>query len=333
MVLKIITIIFVLNLFSSIAKSVQNTQFNETKEIIELNEKFEILRLENASLWNRIDELTKKLHQSDDGTLYARCAEATTDQKTEINKINGFIELKAKFKIGDYKIVIDEHEKERKVLDGGRLYPRNCAEATAAFKHSGIFELKIPTYGKLPFKVACDVETRGGNWTIILRRMDGTVNFTRNWIEYKKGFGDVSGEFFLGLDNIHAMTTDQRQELMVIVEDFKGDVRYELYSEFAIGSELDAYNLHTLGEATGTAGDSLRQHHNHKFSTFDRDNDDDSRNCAQLFTGAWWHVGCHHSQLTGTYNNTRGGMGVNWIHFRGHVYSLKRALMMIRPKE
>ncbi|XP_034100119.1 microfibril-associated glycoprotein 4-like isoform X1 [Drosophila albomicans] len=324
MLLKIITIIFVLNLFSSIAKSVQNTQFNETKAIIVLREKFEILR-------NKVDDLTKKLHQSDDGTSYARCAEATSDQNTEINKINGFIELKAKFKIGDYKIVIDEHEKERKVLDGGRLYPRSCAEATAVFKHSGIFELMVPD--RLPFKVACDAETEDGNWTIILRRMDGTVNFNRNWKEYKKGFGDVSGEFFLGLDNIHAMTTDQKQELMVIVEDFKGDERYELYSEFAIGSELDAYNLHTLGEATGNAGDSLRHHHNHKFSTFDRDNDDDPRNCAQLYTGAWWHVGCHHSQLTGTYNNVESGMGVNWFHFRGHIYSLKRALMMIRPKK
>ncbi|KAH8393813.1 hypothetical protein KR215_000622 [Drosophila sulfurigaster] len=49
-----------------------------------------------------------------------------------------------------------------------------------------------------------------------------------------------------------------------------------------------------MGKATGTAGDSLTHHRNHKFSTFDRDNDDDPSNCAQIYTGAWWHVGCHH---------------------------------------
>ncbi|KAH8293104.1 hypothetical protein KR044_003148, partial [Drosophila immigrans] len=114
---------------------------------------------------------------------------------------------------------------------------------------------------------------RNGSWTIILRRLNGSVNFNRKWNDYKTGFGDVNGEFFLGLDNIHAMTTDQKQELMVVLEDFEGDVRYELFSEFAIADELDAYNLHRLGDAAGTAGDSLKYHHNRKFTTIDRDND------------------------------------------------------------
>ncbi|KAL7742364.1 hypothetical protein ACLKA6_019000 [Drosophila palustris] len=166
----------------------------------------------------------------------------------------------------------------------------NCTEA----KFSGIHEVLVPTFSSQPFKVACDAETRDGGWTIILRRMDGSVNFTRNWTEYKNGFGNLDGEYFLGLDKIHAMTAERRQELLVLLEDFEGDQRYETYDEFAIGNEDQQYELHTLGKFNGTAGDSLSYHRGEKFSTFDNDNDRwEGRNCAILGTGAWWYNGVH----------------------------------------
>lgn len=33
---------------------------------------------------------------------------------------------------------------------------------------------------------------------VIQRRMDGTVNFYRPWDQYKMGFGDAAGEYWLG---------------------------------------------------------------------------------------------------------------------------------------
>ncbi|XP_034471729.1 ficolin-1-like [Drosophila innubila] len=182
--------------------------------------------------------------------------------------------------------------------------------------------------------VACDLETRGGGWTIILRRLDGSVNFYRNWTEYKNGFGNLDGEFFLGLDKIHALTADRKQELLVILEDFDADRRLESYDDFAIGNEDQQYVLHTLGKAHGTAGDSLDYQRGMKFSTFDRDNDKDStRHCAEKYTGAWWYNECHYSNLAGKYNDKSYSSGVNWYHFRGYEYSLKTAVMMIRPRK
>ncbi|KAL7742381.1 hypothetical protein ACLKA6_019016 [Drosophila palustris] len=206
----------------------------------------------------------------------------------------------------------------------------NCTEA----KFNGIYEILVPTFSNQTFKVACDAETRKGGWTIILRRMDGSVNFYRNWTEYKNGFGNLDGEFFLGLDKIHAMTTERRQELLVLVEDFEGNKRYETYDEFAIGNEDQQYELHTLGKASGTAGDSLSYHRGMKFTTFDKDNDKmEGVNCAIRHIGAWWYNACHLSQLTGTYRNNNYDKGVNWYQFRGSEYSLKTAIMMIRPKK
>ena len=66
------------------------------------------------------------------------------------------------------------------------------------------------------------METDGGGWIVIQRRIaGGTVNFTRGWDDYVNGFGDLDGEFWYGLDNIHSLTTRDDVELRIdmVVED------------------------------------------------------------------------------------------------------------------
>ncbi|XP_034473517.1 ficolin-1-like [Drosophila innubila] len=208
--------------------------------------------------------------------------------------------------------------------------PHYCAEA----KSNGINEILLPKFSLQPLKVSCDAETQGGRWTIILRRMDGSVNFYRNWTDYKNGFGNLDGEFFLGLDKIHALTAEGRQELLVVLEDFRGVEVFESYDAFAIGNEDQQYVLHTLGEASGTAGDSFSGNRGCKFSTSDNDNDNSSNTCAVSHSSAWWYsTDCGYSYLTGIYKDNTVGKGITWNSFRGFTYSLKRAVMMIRPKD
>ncbi|XP_034472817.1 ficolin-1-like [Drosophila innubila] len=204
--------------------------------------------------------------------------------------------------------------------------PGSCTDA----KSTGIHEILLPKFSSQPFEVSCDAKTQGGGWTIILRRRDGSVDFNRNWAAYKEGFGDLSGEFFLGLDKIHALTKERNQELLVVLEDFKGFKQFELYKSFAIGDEDQQYVLHTLGEASGTAGDLLSVYRSRKFTTYDRDNDNESWvNCAKAFSGGWWDGNCFNGHLTGKYNDK----GIRFLNFRTYEHSFKTAAMMIRPNK
>uniref|UniRef100_A0A4Y0BFS4 Fibrinogen C-terminal domain-containing protein n=1 Tax=Anopheles funestus TaxID=62324 RepID=A0A4Y0BFS4_ANOFN len=201
--------------------------------------------------------------------------------------------------------------------------------------------LEYTTYNrKKPFKepmsVLCDQEYDSGGWIVIQHRFDGSINFFRNWKEYKHGFGNLDGEFWLGLDRIYQLTVSRPHELVVLLEDFDGTKKYAKYDQFEIGDESEKYILKMLGEYSGNAGDSLAFQKNMTFSTFDEDNDTHDINCAITYTGAWWYQKCHYSNLNGKY--LRGpteeyGTGMVWLTFRGHYYSLKMSKMMIRPKK
>ncbi|KAM7355806.1 ficolin-2-like isoform 2-T2 [Cochliomyia hominivorax] len=171
------------------------------------------------------------------------------------------------------------------------------------------------------------------DWTVILRREDGSEDFFRTWDEYKEGFGNTKGEFFIGLENLHEMTSGGDQELLIILEDFESKTRYAKYDKFVVGSEDDKYAILELGGYSGDAGDSLSYHRTRKFSTKDQDNDNNpSINCAKEYKGGWWFDNCYSSHLTGPYlkgaRSCRGG--INWYHWRNYLYSLKFVEMMIR---
>ena len=206
--------------------------------------------------------------------------------------------------------------------------PHNCKEVyDSGCTTSGVYTID-PGCGR-PFQVYCDMN---GQWEVIQRRMDGSVDFYRNWASYVDGFGDPEGEYWLGLKNIHCLISRAEcTELKVCLADFNGVKKFANYSSFSVGNAETKYRIN-IGGYTGTAGDALKRHNGQPFSTFDQDNDR-GRNCAVTYKGAWWYVGCHDSNLNGQYlsgQHATYAVGVNWRPFNGHHYSHKYTAMKIR---
>ncbi|KAL9952817.1 hypothetical protein ACROYT_G040128 [Oculina patagonica] len=209
---------------------------------------------------------------------------------------------------------------------------KNCADIyKSGEKRDGVYTIKPDNLSA--FDVFCDQTTAGGGWTVFQKRQDGSVNFYLFWRDYKQGFGNLSGEFWLGLEKIYRLTADSSSKLRVDMADYKGNTAYAEYNMFGVTSENDNYTL-ILGNFSGTAGDSLASHRAQPFTTRDRDNDNlVSDNCAINHHGAWWYKTCFVSSLNGIYHRSSftPGIGLTWNTWKGPFYSLKRTEMKIRP--
>ncbi|XP_027723644.1 angiopoietin-related protein 2 [Vombatus ursinus] len=212
---------------------------------------------------------------------------------------------------------------------------RDCLQALEdGHDTSSIYLVKPENTNRL-MQVWCDQRHDPGGWTVIQRRLDGSVNFFRNWETYKQGFGNIDGEYWLGLENIYWLTNQANYKLLVTMEDWSGRKVFAEYASFRLEPESEYYKLR-LGRYNGNAGDSFTWHNGKQFTTLDRDHDVYAGNCAHYQKGGWWYNACAHSNLNGVWY--RGGHyrsryqdGVYWAEFRGGSYSLKKVVMMIRP--
>ena len=82
------------------------------------------------------------------------------------------------------------------------------------------------------------METDGGGWTVFQRRQDGSVDFNRSWVDYERGFGNLSGEFWLGLSKLHRLTRYGIHTLRVCLGDFENNTAYAQYCTFSIGDSI-----------------------------------------------------------------------------------------------
>ncbi|XP_078406452.1 tenascin isoform X3 [Cetorhinus maximus] len=214
----------------------------------------------------------------------------------------------------------------------GSLYPfpKDCSQTLLNGEaNSGLYTIFLNGNRSQPLQVYCDMTTDGGGWMVFQRRENGKVDFFRNWKNYTSGFGNPSDEFWLGLENLHKITSQSQYQLRVDFRD-EGDSAYAVYDKFLVSDSKSRYKLH-VGGYSGNAGDSLTYHNGRPFSTKDRDNDVAVTNCALSYKGAWWYKNCHRVNLNGKYGTPSHSQGVNWYHWKGHEHSIEFAEMKLRP--
>lgn len=237
------------------------------------------------------------------------------------------------------------------------MYPSLFADCVEAHQFhlkgetNGLFKIRPGgTQSVQGVEVYCQQEGLMGGWLLVQQRENGAVSFNRSWAQYRSGFGSVDadgkGEFWLGNQNLHWLTSQSETLLKVEMEDWEGVAATAEYI-VRVGSEEEGFPLHVSGY-TGDGGNALElpgsdttpsvSHNGMKFSTFDKDNDKWQQNCAELYGGGWWYHRCQSANLNGVYykganDPEKAGSpvlsGVVWSTFK--TSSLKAVRMFIRP--
>ncbi|NAU77770.1 fibrinogen-related domain-containing protein [Klebsiella pneumoniae] len=236
------------------------------------------------------------------------------------------------------------------------VYPSLFTDCVEAHQYhlkgetNGLFQIRPGgTQSDQVVEVYCQQEGLMGGWLLVQQRESGAVSFNQSWDEYRSGFGSVDadgrGEFWLGNQNLHWLTSQSETLLKVEMEDWEGGAATAEYT-LRVGSEEEGFPLHVSGYS-GEGGDALvlsgsdmapsLSHDGMKFSTFDKDNDKWDQNCAEVYGGGWWYNRCQSANLNGVYyrgsynpeKNPAVHNGVVWSTFNSS-YSLKAVRMFIR---
>ncbi|KFO19754.1 angiopoietin-4 [Fukomys damarensis] len=221
---------------------------------------------------------------------------------------------------------------------------QDCEEIhRSGVNEDGVYTIHIPNLNQTR-RVFCVMDPEGGAWTIIQRREDGSVDFQRNWEEYKQGFGDPAGEHWLGNEVVHQLTSRAIHSLRVEVEDWEGNTFYANFGYFQLDSEEQFYRIFLDKHSGAALGWGHRVLQDGNFSTHDADHDNCSFcSCAEIMSGGWWFDKCGSSNLNGIYYPTSQLRidGLLWHHsvhrpsytFRASRMMMRTAHMVMQPQD
>ncbi|KAI0234249.1 Angiopoietin-1 [Lamellibrachia satsuma] len=135
-----------------------------------------------------------------------------------------------------------------------------------------------------PFCVFCTLDRS----MIVQRRVAPfRLGFNRTWHEYKTGFGNPTGEFWVGLENIHSIVSHPSQYALSLQVRMRSGARH--YSEvdnFRILDESQQYKIASVGSYT-VKGSRKFVYLGTTFATRDVDQ---KYHCGARFNGFWHWV-------------------------------------------
>ncbi|GFO12134.1 fibrinogen-related protein 3.1 [Plakobranchus ocellatus] len=325
------------------ASNRRSTQLSSTRspysyvsELLLLNEKVNNVESKFQSLSDRLDDKVRRNTEtvlertgSLENSVLRRVTSVETDISQRVSRLEDRLSnmmLDRPQQNSDYAESLADLEKrlaevvvtvnksitseELRQENNGHDVPKSCERGMGNDVTKTYLPYVVLTHETLQKEVLCDTHTDGGGWIVFQRRVNGDVDFYRDWTSYRNGFGSLTGDFWLGNEAVHRLTDKDAYELRI---DIRADGRayFAQYSSFMIGDESSKYRLF-VNTHKGNVFDAINTHNNFAFTTFDRDSDTHKTlNCAIHEHGAWWYTGCHHSNLNGKWG-INDHMGVSW---------------------
>ncbi|XP_013931407.1 PREDICTED: angiopoietin-related protein 3 [Thamnophis sirtalis] len=343
----------------------QSTEEEMRNVSLQLNSKIDVLAIEKIQLKNKVGKLEEKITElvqtqldihepreiaslknfveQQDGQL-KHLLKIVQLQHDQLTKQQGQIQdLEEKISSPNFQedsqlfsaMEDDRHPKLKKTAKNSNSRG-NATDCTWIYntgeRSNGIYSIK--PNGSKAFNVYCEME--GENpWTIIQKRSDGSVDFNQTWESYIDGFGNLEGEFWLGLQKIYSIVDQADYILRIELEDWRANKRYIEYT-FKMGGPDRDYALF-LSRITGNIPNALPEQKEIKFSTKDHSNSTERKlNCTESDSGGWWYNVCEETNLNGRYirSSSKGKLerrkqGLYWKPQKGKPYLLKSTKLMI----
>lgn len=261
------------------------------------NDKFHKLKHLNLREDQKILEVKKKIHDETDSKSYEKqvIEKIASCEKWQSIKIKDTARS-----IREWKAVKADFSEVHKTLVHCKKQAYYQGEAFLSIVR-GLTSRVYSVFEKYINKIAwynniCESDVAVPGWIVIQRRIlrPNAENFTRNWQDYRHGFGRSASEFWLGLDNLHRLTNQHRYELAILFVDQNDNQYMENYNDFVIGGEEDNFNIVSLGNYSGSLGGGLRGRIGVPFSTYDRVNAAPNESCSGKYKVGWWYTDCEH---------------------------------------
>ena len=190
--------------------------------------------------------------------------------------------------------------------------------------------------------VSCDQTAPGGGWIVYQRRVNGKVNFTRTWIEYKNGFGEKGGpdkEVWLGNEIVYQLIQSNggmQWELRIEGYAYDDTNCSVVAKNFSLEPESDHYRMRfgRIGSLVNMNASDMAYFRDQRFDTPDNNRHPGLIGCTYVYPGGWWFRQCIEMYLNGGYFKsiriTSNYMFVKGFNGRA---PLRRSQMLFRPSE
>lgn len=147
---------------------------------------------------------------------------------------------------------------------------------------------------------ACVRQGELKDWTILQENNIGpdSIFGSKKWDDYKKGFQETGRGSWLGLDEMHKLTSTGNWQILVSYRDCGDhDEACAIFDDFKIDGEDSRYEFHVGTKVTSGGGGALQgfeTNNNKKFATADKRNGHST--CPKYYEAGWWFGRCYVEQ-------------------------------------